>query len=169
MLGIFILLVMIVILGTFAYAFIRAVGWVPMWSKDVDSVIELADIKPGEKFCDLGCGDGKVVLAAAKQQAKAIGYDISLLLYVIAKTRSWFSKGQVEIKFRDFWLVDLGDMDIVFFFLIPRIFPKMKAKLEKELKPGSRVITYVWPMKGWEAIKIIKRKNGPPIHLYKIR
>lgn len=41
-------------------------------------------------------------------------------------------------------------------------------KLEKELKPGSRVITYMWPMAGWLATDIIKRKNGPAIYLYKI-
>ena len=163
-----ILILIFIFLLTFAYAFIRAIGWVPMWHKDIESVMKLADIKPGEKFCDLGCGDGKVVLAAAKKQAKAVGYEISLLLYFIAKVRSWFSKGQVEIKFRDFWLVNLRDMDIVFFFLIPRIFPKMKAKLEKELKPGSRVITYVWPMDGWTAVQVIKREKGPAIYLYKI-
>jgi SAM-dependent methyltransferase len=140
-----------------------------MWSKDVDNVMELADLRPGEKFCDLGCGEGKVVVAAANQGAKAVGYEISILLYVIAKIRSWFSKGKVEIKFRDFWLVDLSDMDVVFFFLIPRIFPKMKEKLERELKPGSRVITYVWPMKGWKEERIIKRAKGPAIYLYNIK
>jgi SAM-dependent methyltransferase len=163
------LFLLIVILFSFAYAFFRSIGWVPMWSKDVDNVMELADLRPGEKFCDLGCGEGKVVVAAANQGAKAVGYEISILLYVIAKIRSWFSKGKVEIKFRDFWLVDLSDMDVVFFFLIPRIFPKMKEKLERELKPGSRVITYVWPMKGWKEERIIKRAKGPAIYLYNIK
>jgi len=163
------LLFLVITLISFAYAFFRSIGWIPMWSKDIANVMKLADIKPGENFCDLGCGDGKVALAAAKHGAKAVGYELALLMYIIAKVRSWFSAGDVQIKFRDFWLVDLSDMDIVFFFLIPRIFPKMKEKLERELKPGSRVITYIWPMKGWKVEKVIKRDKGPAIHLYKIR
>jgi len=164
-----VLVVLIIILFSFAYAFFRAIGWIPMWSKDVATVIKLADLKPGDKFCDLGCGEGKVVVAAAKNGAQAVGYELSLLLYIIAKIRSWFSRGKVQIKFRDFWLVDLSEMDAVFFFLIPRIFPKMKEKLERELKPGARVVIYVWPMKGWQPEKVVKRENGPAIYLYRMK
>lgn len=163
------ILILIIILGSFAYASLRAIGWVPIWSKDVKNVIKLADIKEGEKFCDLGCGEGKVVVAAGRAGAKATGYEISILFYIIAKIRSWFSRGKVKIRFKDFWLIDLSDMDIVFFFLIPKIYPKMKTKLQKELKPGARVIAYVWPFDDWEPEQVIKRDKAPAIYLYKIK
>ena len=156
------------ILITFIYAAKSAIGWVPIWSKDVASVIELAEIKQGEKFYDLGCGEGRVVVAAGRAGANAVGYEISVLFYAIAKIRAWLEKGQIEIRWGDFWRADLSKADIIFFFLIPKIFPRMIAKLEKELKPGARVISYVWPLEGWEAKKIAKRDTGPAIYLYKI-
>ncbi|MFH1508996.1 MAG: class I SAM-dependent methyltransferase [bacterium] len=163
----YLLIGLIIILGTFVYANIRAIGWVPMKSKDIAKVLELADLKPNETFCDLGCGDGKLIMAAG-QKAQALGYDISIPLYIVAKIRSFFSKGKVQVKLRDFWLVNLENCDVVFFFLIPRIFPKMKEKLEKELKTGARVIIYVWPMPGWKINKVFKNKNDHSIYLYKI-
>ena len=160
------ILVAIIILGSFAYATFRSIGWVPMWSKDVKNVMDLAELKSGYKFYDLGCGDGKVILAAGKAGAKAVGYEISLLFYLVAKLRSWFSKYDVKVKFRDFWLVDLSDADVIFFFLIPHIYPKMRKKLQKELKSGAKVIAYVWPFKDWQYTKKIKRDKGPAIYLY---
>lgn len=162
-------IILLIILWSAVYATTRAIGWVPMWTKDMDRVIELADIKSGKKFCDLGCGEGKMLIAASRQGAKAVGYEISLLVYLVAKLRVWFSGQKIDIKFKDFWNEDLSEMDIVFFFLIPRIFPKLKEKLERELKPGARVIVYVWPIDGWQAEKVSQRENGPAIYLYKIK
>ena len=137
-----------------------------MWSRDLKRFLELADLKEGQKVYDLGCGDGKLVFTAASQGAKAVGYEISLLPFIIAKVRQLFNKNKVSIKFKDFWSADLSDANVIFFFLIPRIYPKLKNKLEKELKPGTKVVAYVWPMKGWEPVKIDKRDKGPAMYLY---
>jgi hypothetical protein len=51
---------------------------------------------------------------------------------------------------------------------MPKIYPKLKEKLEKELKEGTKVITYVWPMKDWEPIKIDKNEGCPNLYLYQI-
>lgn len=162
------LVLLFAFITTFAYSVIRAIGWVPLWKKDLQAIIKLADIKEGEKLCDLGCGDGRLLAAASQAGAKATGYELSFFFYLVSKLRSAFSKHKFEVKFRDFWLVDLSDMDIVFFFLIPKIYPKMRDKLAKELKPGARVIAYVWPIDGWQAYQVFKRDKGPAIYIYKI-
>ena len=118
----------------------------PTWKKDLDRFLKLADIKPGQVVYDLGCGDGVVVMAAAKKGAKAIGLEVSILPFLMACVRKIFTRSQAQIKFRDFWLVDLSEADVVYFFLIPRIYEQLKHKLEKELKPGAKVIAYVWPV-----------------------
>ena len=157
------------ILLTFFYSLLRAISWVPMWSKDLVRVLNLAQIKSGQKFYDLGCGDGKMVLAAAKVGAQAEGFEISVLPYLVAKIRQLVSKEKIKIKFKDFWLTDLSQADVVFFFLIPRIYPKLKNKLNKELKPGTKVIAYVWPIDGLEPVQIDKVLGRPTIYLYQIK
>src|SRR3990167_2385365 len=112
-----IILILFLFLGTSAYAGLRAAPWFPTWSRDLDRFFKLADIKPGQKFYDLGCGDGKIVFAAAKTGAQAVGFEISLLPYLIAKTRSFFVKN-AEIEFRDFWNADISNADIVYLFLV---------------------------------------------------
>ena len=63
-------------------------------------------------------------------------------------------------------MVDLSDADVVYFFLIPRVYPELKQKLEKELKPGTKVIAYVWPIEGWQASKIDRVAGQPNMYLY---
>lgn len=155
---------------TFAWAG-RSAPWVPTRKGDVERFLRLADIKVGDKMYDLGCGDGRLTAAASKAGARAVGFEISLFPYFIAKIRGLFLKknhgaGKYKIRFQDFWKADLSDADIVYFFLMPKVYPKLKQKFEKELKRGCKVIAYVWPIDGWQAVKVDKHKKKPDIYLY---
>ena len=160
-------IIMFVFLGTFAYAGILAAPWFPTWSRDIERFLKLANIKPGQKFYDLGCGDGKLVFAAAGAGAQAVGYEISLLPYLMALSRSWNIKDS-SVKFKDFWRVDLSDADLVYLFLTPKVNPKAKIKLQQELKKGARVVAYTWPIDGWQPIDQSIEKNRPAMYLYEI-
>lgn len=162
----FILIFIAVILLTAVYSLVRGIGWVPTWQKDLDRFLNLADIKPGQKVYDLGCGDGRLVIAAAQHGAQAIGIEISILPFGAALFRKLWSRSKAQIKFGDFWRVDLNQADVVYFFLIPRIYSELKQKLEQELKPGSKVIAYVWPIPGWSANKVDKQPGQPDMYLY---
>ncbi|MCX6789652.1 MAG: class I SAM-dependent methyltransferase [Candidatus Gribaldobacteria bacterium] len=166
----FLLLIILVLAGTAAYAGWRAAPWAPTFKADTERFLKLANIKPGQKIYDLGCGDGRLVVAAGEAGAVAIGFEISLLPYSIAKWRILSSpfKKKCSIKFRDFWRADLSNADIVYFFLMPKIFTKIKNKLEKELKPGAKVIIYAWPMDGWTALATDCPIGKTPIYLYQI-
>ncbi|MEK9153569.1 MAG: hypothetical protein AAB723_03155 [Patescibacteria group bacterium] len=166
----FLLLIILVLAGTAAWAGYRAAPWAPTFKADTERFLKLADIKPNQKVYDLGCGDGRLVLAASQAGAVAVGFEISLLPYLIAKWRILRSpfKKKCSIKFRDFWRADLSDADAVYFFLMPKIFAKMKAKLEKELKPGAKVIIYAWPMEGWTALAADCPEGKAPIYVYQI-
>jgi SAM-dependent methyltransferase len=153
---------------TFSYACLLAAPWVPMYARDVKRGIGLAEIKAGERFYDLGAGDGRTLLAAAALGAQAEGFEISLLPYLIAKFKIIFSKvkNKPKIYFRDLWKINLGQADVIFVFLLPRIMQKMKEKMEKELKPGARIICYTWPMPGWTAAKVSEAEGGSKVYLY---
>lgn len=158
--------ILFILLASAGYAGLRGAPWVPTRKKDVERFLKLVEIKPGQKFYDLGCGDGRLVIAAAKEGANAVGLEISIAQYLHAKINNFFAKTNTQIKLKDLWNVNLSDADIVYIFLLQDFYPKLKAKLEKELKPGATIIIHAWPMPGWQPIKVDTAPNSLPIYLY---
>ncbi|HTW97081.1 MAG TPA: 50S ribosomal protein L11 methyltransferase [Candidatus Methylomirabilis sp.] len=154
---------------SFLYGAYRAAPFLPMHAADVERVIKLAELKPGEKFFDLGCGEGRTLIAAARVGAEATGYEISLLPYIWAKIKILFYRGPNKSKvfFRDFWKINLGEADVVYNFLMPRVMAKLREKLKKELKPGARVINYTFYLPDWNPEKIDDIPGRPKIYLYR--
>lgn len=167
---IIIISVIFIFLLTAFYAGWRGAPWVPTRKEDIKRFLKLANIKPGQKMYDLGCGDGRLLCAAAKIGAQAYGFEISLPLFIAAHIQRFFQKDKhrIRILYRDFWNMDLSDADIVYFFLVPKVYPKLKKKFEKELKSGTIVIAYVWPIKGWIPAKIDTKNHCSNLYLYKV-
>lgn len=163
------LLILLIIIATFVYAGFRGAPWVPTRGRDVERFLKLAEIKSGQKVYDLGCGDGRIVCEAAKAGARAQGFEISLLPYIIAKVRCYSERKRCSILYKDFWNVNLGDADLVYFFLMQKCYPKLKEKFERELKRGTKVIAYVWPIQGWTPVAVDTTKGYPPMYLYQIK
>lgn len=163
----FFLIFIWIICATFVYAGWRAAPWVPTRKLDVDRFLKLADIKTGQKFYDLGCGDARLVCAAGDNGAKSIGYEISLFPYILGTVRILLNKNKnSQIKFRDLWNINLTDADTIFVFLMPKVLEKLKNKVEKETKIGTKIISYTWPIPGWTPLKIDTLPGHATIYLY---
>lgn len=161
------LFIILLFLFTFVYASLRAAPWVPMHASDVERFLQLAQVRPGERVYDIGCGDGRVVRAAARAGAHATGFEVSLLPYLLAQADIAFYKNHnARVLYKDFWYADVRDADVVYFFLMPKIYPKLKEKLERELKPGARVIAYVWPIPDWTPHAVNRLPGKPSLYLY---
>jgi SAM-dependent methyltransferase len=158
------------IVVTFAYAGWRAAPWVPMKKDDTERLLALAALRQGDVLYDLGCGDGRVVCAAGRVGATARGFEISLLPFLLAHIRRMRenNRRRMRISFRDFWHADLRDANVVSFFLMPKVYAKLRAKLEQELKPGTKVIAYVWPIDGWTPVTVDTAPGHPKLFLYRI-
>jgi SAM-dependent methyltransferase len=161
-------IIFLLFIGTFIYAGLRGAPWVPTKKKDVQRFLDLANIKPSDIVYDIGCGNGRMVIAAAAKGANAVGFEVSLFPYLLAIINKLIKKSKAKIKYRDLWHVNLGEADLVYFFLMPERIKKLKSKFEQELKPGARVISYVWPIDGWEPIKIDECEGQPKLYLYEI-
>ncbi|PIR94997.1 hypothetical protein COT95_01065, partial [Candidatus Falkowbacteria bacterium CG10_big_fil_rev_8_21_14_0_10_37_6] len=127
------------ILFTIALAAWTFAPWVPMRKRDLQRVFALASLKPGEIFYDLGCGDGRVVVYAAKNfNARSIGIEMALPLFWLCELRRVFAGSKnIIFKWKDLFKEDLSNADVVYFFGVPQsIKNKLRQKLERELKPG---------------------------------
>ncbi len=162
-------LIILIILLTASYAGLTAAPWLPTRKRDVPRLIAMAEIKPGDKVYDLGCGDGRLVFAAAAKGADAIGIEVSLLPYLVAKIRS-LVQPRSKIIFGDLFRKDVSVADIVYIFLMEKSYERLKRKFLKELRPGTKVIVHCWKVKGWEdkLIKSDKPEKELGIYVYQI-
>lgn len=162
---------LIVIFGSMAYGS-RSTGapWVPTWKRDIRRFIALAEPKPGETLYELGCGDARLVVSAAKEcDVRGIGVELSFVVALAAWLRARLSRSGVRIRVKNLFRVDLSDADLVYLFLMPEAYEKLRAKFERELKPGARVVTYVWPIPGWEPVKVDCCEKAPELFLYVVK
>lgn len=118
-------------------------------------MLELADIKPGDKVVDLGSGDGTLLLGAARLGAKAEGIEINPFLVFYSRWRAHQAgfKDQITIIKVDFFAYPLRDVDVIFLYLWPKTNKLLKDKLFKEAKAGAKIISSAFPILGWQPTK----------------
>ena len=142
--------------------------WVPSRGRDLKRIFKLADLRSGQIFYDLGCGNGRVVIYAANNyQAKAIGLEISLPFYLICKLRQVLGKSNnIEFKFKNLHKENLSSADVVYFFGMPNVLnEKFCLKLKQELRPGAKVISYSFKLFNWEP-KVIDKPGEKDLPVY---
>src|SRR5437867_6211133 len=130
------------------------VPYVPTTEQAVQAMLKLADVKKTDFVYDLGCGDGRIVIAAAKDfGARGVGIDINPVRIAEAKENA--KKAGVEnlVRFEenDLFQADIHGASVVTIFLLPDINLKLRPKLLKELKPGTRLVSNTFDMGDWKA------------------
>jgi len=147
----------------------KIVPFVPTPQEVVDKMIELSGVKKDDVVYDLGSGDGRIVITAAKKGARAVGFDVDGDL--VKESRENIRKAglekMAEIKQQDILTVDLSPATVVTMYLLPDVNLKLKPNLLKQLKPGSRVVSHAFDMGDWKPDKT-ERVNGRTIYLWTI-
>jgi tRNA G37 N-methylase Trm5 len=133
--------------------------YVPTPSAIADRMMQLAKIGPGDYVIDLGSGDGRLVIAAvAKYKARGgMGVDIDPKLVKLANENAAKAGVADRVKFveGDLFKTDVGDATVVTLYLLPSMLGDVEAKLAKELKPGTRVISHDYPLPSWKHIDVV--------------
>ena len=157
LLAICILILALIGLSWFFTPILAGIPWVPTIERRIRKALELADVKPGETFYDLGCGDGRVlVLAARLRGARAIGIEISPLHCLVARLRAQIAGvgKQVTIRWGNFYKADLGDADVVYQFGHSQYAERLRSQLERQLRAGARVVSINVDLPGWQPAAI---------------
>jgi len=137
----------------------------------VDRMLKLAEVKPGDVVYDLGCGDGRIPIAAAKLGARGVGIDIDpqRIAESKANARAAGVESMVEFRVDDAMTVDVTGASVVTLYLLGSSNAKLRPMLTKNLKPGSRIVSHAFSMgTDWPADKIDQFVNasGDEVTLY---
>ncbi len=136
--------------------------FVPTPQAVVDKMLEMAQVKKGDVLYDLGCGDGRIVVTAAKRYGiKAVGFDIDpqRVRESLANVKSNKVEHLVTIKQADIFKQDLREASVVTLYLLPYLNVKLMPQLE-QLKPGSRIVSHDFDMRGAKPLQTVTVTTG---------
>ncbi len=140
----------------------------------VDKMLTVAGVRPGEMVYDLGCGDGRIVIAAAQKfRARAVGIEIRREIYegTLARVASLGLSDQVRIVHGNALRYDLSPADVVTLYLLTSSNERLKPILEKDLKPSARVVSHDFEIRGWKPVtvsKMVVEGHAHMIYLYRL-
>lgn len=135
----------------------------------VHSMLDLAGVTDGDVVYDLGCGDGRIVMAAARRGARAVGVDIDPIRIEECRSRVQHKPYAARVRFEqaDLFDVDLSEATVVTLFLIPDFNLLLRPRLLTQLAPGARVVSHYHDMGEWWPDRITYTRRRP-LFLWKI-
>lgn len=116
-------------IGCFTLVVFFGAPYLPTLSKQIEAALDLLDLKSGETMLELGCGDGRVMLAAARRGWQVIGYELNPILVIITWLRTRRYRRQVTIVWGNFFRKTLPPADGIFCFILPRLMPVIHNKI----------------------------------------
>lgn len=150
-------------------------GWQPTSRRKVRRMLEMSEAGPDDVVYDLGSGDGRILIEAARTyHARAVGIEADPLRVLMSRLfiSMGHLKGKTRVVWANFFHVNLGDATIVTLFLSHGANQRLKTKLLTELRPGTRVVSHVWTFDGWTpasrdpaedlSLYVIPQRTGQP-------
>jgi SAM-dependent methyltransferase len=135
------------------------VPYVPTPQPVVEQMLKMAAVRPDDVVYDLGCGDGRIVITAAKMfGARGVGADIDpqRIRESNANARQAGVTGRVKFVRQDLFKMDLREATVVTLYLLPEVNLKLRPKLLRELRPGARIVSHDFDMGDWKPKKTLQ-------------
>jgi len=147
----FLLLLVLLLLLTVAYGAMFGAPYLPTQKEQIEHAFKLLDLEKDDTVVDLGCGDGRFLLAAKDRGLKAVGYEINPLLYLIARLRTYKYKDRIRVIFSNVGNLHFSkDIDGIYLFLMTKKLSKLEVNLRGS---GIKVVSYAYRFKEKKAIK----------------
>lgn len=146
------------------------VVFVPTPQPVVDAMLKLAEVRRGDLVYDLGSGDGRIPITAAKVYGvRAVGIDIDPERVAEANANAKAAGVADRVAFRraDLFRTDLREADVVTLYLLQSLNEKLRPKLLKELKPGARIVSHAFSMGDWKP-EVTQEVDGSTIYLWRV-
>lgn len=147
----------------------RGAPWIPTAMRNVHRMLRMAEVGPDDLVYDLGCGDGRMIITAARRYgARAVGIELDPLRYLWCQMLITVIglRSRVRVIFGDFFEQDLSDADVVTCYLLQNTNEKLEGKLRQELMPGARVVSNTFTFPG---LRLLRRDGQAEIYLYGLK
>lgn len=152
------------------------VPFVPTPPEVVDRMLDMAQVKAGDIIYDLGSGDGRIIIRAAKRYGvKGVGIEIDAELVQKARDNAFREKVDhlVEFRMQDALTVDVSPATVLTIYMLPEFNAKLRPIFDKQLRPGSRVVSHDFEVEGWVPDKVEQIKgdllHDHTIFLFEVR
>jgi SAM-dependent methyltransferase len=164
---IILLVILILILAiSISWTNYRGAPWAPTPMSTVHKMLTMADVGTDDVVYDLGCGDGRTIITAARRYgARALGIEIDPLRYLWCQALITILglRGQVKIVFGDFYNQDLSAADVITCYLLQGTNNKLESKLKQELRPNTRVVSHYFTFPG---LHLVSQDEEAKVYLY---
>lgn len=143
-----VILVVLVLLVCFAAVLLVGAPYLPTLKPQIQAFIDLADLKPGATILELGSGDGRVLIAAANQGYKAVGYELNPLLVIVSKLRTLRYRKQVRVVWGNYWTKAWPEADAIYVFLLPKYMDKLDKKCAQYAHKPLKLVSFAFRIPG---------------------
>jgi SAM-dependent methyltransferase len=144
--------------------------YVPTPYATVDAMLALGEVKAGDVVYDLGSGDGRIPIEAARRfGARGVGIELSEVRVAEARANAKAAGVDHLVRFRrqDLFAADIGEATVVMLYLLPELNERLKPRL-RALPPGTRIVSYTWDMGAWPPEKTVDVAPGVQIYLWRV-
>jgi SAM-dependent methyltransferase len=144
----YLLIVLFVVLLAFGSVLLRGAPYLPTLEKQGRAALDLLNLQPGQTLLELGSGDGKVLVLAARAGLNVVGVELNPFLVGFSWLRTRRYRKQVRIVWGDFWRVEWPECDGVFTFLLDRFMPRLDTRMQQIKKP---LVSFAFKVPGRKA------------------
>lgn len=153
----FLLLVLLIAVLVFFARYFVGVGigapWLPLRRRDIPDGFSLVDITSDDIVIDLGSGDGRILVEAAKRGATVIGYELNPFLVWWSRHKLSVFGDRAKVYRENLLKADLSQATVIYIFGITSIMPLIAKKLTEECRPGSKIISFAFAIPGWKPVE----------------
>lgn len=153
-----------VIVLCFAFVMLFGAPFLPTLQPQIQTALDLLDLKPGQTMLELGCGDGRVLIAAAERGWNAVGYELNPILAFVAWFRTRRYRKKVRIIWGDYWRTDWPEAQGIFAFILTRYMRKLDKKVIRYKHRPLRIASFAFTIPNGEPTK-----ENSGIYLYEYK
>ncbi len=148
----------------FGFTVLFGAPFLPTLSSRTNDALELLDLKKGELLLELGSGDGRLQLAAAKKGIKSIGYELNPLLVMYSKVRLLRYRKLAVVRLTNYWKIDLPKAQGIYVFLLQPYMEKLDNKIAHQYNTPVKLVSFAFIIPNKKPVREI---NGMRLYLYK--